>query len=400
MTGRAGDRVRDASGAATRGRVRLTDAQRIAWLRLIRSERVGPVTFRDLVNRFGGAEAALEALPALSRKGGSARAIEPASRAAAEAELAALQAIGARLVALGEEGYPDALAAIEAPPPLLAIKGRSALAHQTAVAIVGSRDASAAGRRIARTIAAEVCRAGITVASGLARGIDAAAHEAALETGQETGVGGTIAVVAGGIDVVYPPEHQALMSRIGREGLVISELPPGFLPRGQDFPRRNRIISGLSLGVLVVEAARRSGSQITARFALEQGREVMAVPGNPLDPRASGTNQLLKEGATLVTEAEDVLKVLLPMRERPARPARSLAEAGADEDPGLADALVEEPVGSERDRVLGALGAAPIGIDELARETGLQASTVRIVLMELDLAGRIERHQGQRVSLS
>jgi DNA processing protein len=362
----------------------LTEGQRLAWLRLIRSENVGPVTFREIVNHFGGAEEALDALPELSRRGGRGRAIRICTKADAEAELAKVAMAGATAAAIDEDGYPPLLAATEAPPPILYLKGRRELAAQTALAIVGARDASAAGRKLTGTIADALGRAGIVVASGLARGIDTAAHEATLRTG-------TIAVVAGGIDIVYPPENEALTRRIEQDGLVIAENPPGFVPRGQDFPRRNRIISGLAMGVLVVEAAQRSGSHITTRFALEQGREVFAVPGHPLDPRAAGTNRLLKQGATLVTEAADVLEVIAPMLARPVDIPRRL-------DPPAKPRPTEVATG-ERKIILEALGPAPVGVDDLVRTTGLEARIVRVVLLELDLAGRLERHGGQRVSL-
>jgi DNA processing protein len=362
----------------------LTDDQRLAWLRLIRSENVGPVTFREIVNHFGGAEEALDALPELSRRGGRGRAIRICSKADAEAELAKAARTGATVAAIDEEGYPPLLAATEAPPPLLYLKGRREIAAQTTVAIVGARDASAAGRKLTGGIAGALGRAGLVVASGLARGIDSAAHEAALDTG-------TIAVVAGGIDIIYPPENESLTRQIEAGGLVIAENPPGFVPRGRDFPRRNRIISGLALGVLVVEAAKRSGSHITARFALEQGREVFAVPGHPLDPRAAGTNHLLKQGATLVTEAADVLEVIAPLLERPVDLPQRL------EPPARPKPL--EVASGERRIVLEALGPAPVGVDDLVRMTKLEARTVKVVLLELDLAGRLERHGGQRVSL-
>ncbi|MEZ5926399.1 MAG: DNA-processing protein DprA [Hyphomicrobiaceae bacterium] len=362
----------------------LSDRQRLAWLRLIRSENVGPVTFREIVNHFGGAEEALAALPELSRRGGRGRPIRIGSAADAEAELARAENVGARAVAIDESGYPPLLAATEAPPPILYVKGNTHLADQTAIAIVGARDASAAGRKLTGTIAEALGRAGLVIASGLARGIDTAAHEATLSTG-------TLAVVAGGVDIVYPPENEALMRRIGETGMLIAENPPGFVPRGQDFPRRNRIISGLAMGVLVVEAAKRSGSHITARFALEQGREVFAVPGHPLDPRAAGTNHLLKQGATLVTEAADIVEVIGPMLGRPITLARRLKP--------LAEARPTEVATGARKTILEALGPAPIGIDDLVRTTGLDAQTVAVVLLELDLAGRLERYGGQRVSL-
>ncbi len=372
----------------------LSRAQKLAWLRLIRSENVGPVTFRDLVNHFGGAEAALEALPTLSRRGGARRALRIATSAEAEREWRRAEAHGACLVAIGEPGYPEWLAALEAPPPLLYVKGRKALAAEPIVAIVGARNGSAAGQKMARLLAEGLGQAGIVVASGLARGIDGAAHRAALERG-------TIAVVAGGIDVVYPPEHRRLQAAIAEQGLLISERAPGTVPRGQDFPRRNRIISGISAAVVVVEAARRSGSLITARFALEQGREVFAVPGHPLDPRAAGTNALLRKGASLCTSVDDVIECLAPILDSPppARAPRFLETL----DDGTTDAETvdwSEPLPeSDRERVVAALGAAPIEIDELCRATELDSRRVRVVLLELELAGRLERHAQQLVSL-
>ena len=382
------------------GRTRLTPAplpqasldaaQRLACLRLIRSDNVGPVTFRELINHFGGAEPALAALPELSRRGGR-HSIRICPEAQARSELEAAERIGARPLFTIEPGYPPALATLDAPPPLLYAKGDIALLARPIVAIVGARNGSAGGQKIARTFAARLGRAGWVVASGLARGIDGAAHDAALETG-------TVAVLAGGPDNVYPPEHAELHRRIGERGCLISENPPGFVPRAQDFPRRNRIISGISLGVVVVEAARRSGTLITARAAADQGRLVFAVPGHPLDPRAEGTNGLLKQGATMATEPEDVLEALEPMLSR----ASSFA---AEPDPGMrsASALPSQhsmDLGErDLDRVLAALGPAPIDIDELVRATGLPPRSLQVALIELALAGRIERHGHQLVSL-
>lgn len=283
----------------------LTPAARIACLRLIRSEGVGPATFYDLIAHTGTPEAALAALPELARRGGRTRPIRICTAAQAEAELEAAQRIGASVLFSIEPAYPVALAAVDCPPPLIYVKGDTGLLARPALAIVGSRQCSAAGHKLAGQFARALGEQGLVIASGLARGIDAAAHQAALTTG-------TIAVIAGGIDTVYPPEHADLQQRIAEGGCVVSEMPPGFKPRAQDFPRRNRIISGLSRGVLVIEAARRSGTLVTARLAGEQGREVFAVPGHPLDPRAEGTNQLLKSGATLVTTAEDVFEALRP----------------------------------------------------------------------------------------
>jgi DNA processing protein len=369
----------------------LDDTQRLACLRLIRSEQVGPSTFRDLINHFGGAEAALDALPGLAHRGGRRRPIELCPRNVAEAELAAASKVGARPLFTIEPGYPPALAHVEVPPPMLYVKGRSELLDRPSLAVVGSRNASAAGQRLARQLAATLGREGLAIVSGLARGIDAAAHEAALPTG-------TIAVVAGGIDCVYPPEHGALQERIAVEGCLVSEQPPGFVPRAQDFPRRNRIISGISLGVVIVEAARRSGSLITARQAGEQGREVMAVPGHPLDPRAEGTNQLLKDGATLVTGPDDVLAALGPIlggRTRDVGPQFRDSGNPSPTNPVQASSVNDVA----RKLVVDALGPAPVNVDELARATGLPISIVKVVLLELALAGRIEQHGSQLVSL-
>jgi DNA processing protein len=361
--------------------------ERLACLRLIRSDNVGPVTFRELINLYGGAAAALEALPELVRRGGG-RELRICPRARAEAELEAADRVGATPLFTIEPGYPKALAAVDVPPPLIYIRGRSELLNQPALAIVGSRQASAAGHKLAHTFAAAIGSAGFVIVSGLARGIDGAAHQAALATG-------TVAVLAGGIDNVYPPEHADLMARIGETGCLVSEQPPGFQPRGADFPRRNRIISGMSLGVLVIEAARRSGTLVTARLAAEQGREVFAVPGHPLDPRAEGTNGLLKGGATLVTEPADVLDALAPLVGGRLRWFEDKGEVTDQAPRHLPPPLIS---GDDRDRVLGVLGPAPIDIDQVARATGLSVRSVQILLIELDLTGRIERHGGQLVS--
>jgi DNA processing protein len=372
----------------------LDAAQRLACLRLIRSDNVGPVTFRELINHFGGAVQALEALPELSRKGGRRQALRICAREIAEAELEAAGKIGARPIFTIEPGYPPALAAVDSPPPLLYVKGNTGHLARPMIAIVGARNGSAAGQKLARLFASHLGTAGFVIASGLARGIDAAAHDAALATG-------TVAVVAGGIDNIYPPENAGLQREIGERGCLVTENPPGFVPRAQDFPRRNRIISGLSLGVLIVEAARRSGTLITARMAGEQGREVFAIPGHPLDPRAEGTNALIKSGATMVTEPEDVLSALAPMLREGPGPAflavpGGLPSSGAREPSPPREAL-QMPDG-DRERLLAALGPAPVDIDELGRATGLPARAIQIALLELALAGRVERHGHQLVS--
>jgi DNA processing protein len=365
--------------------VRLTDEQRIDWLRLIRSHNVGPRTFRALINHFGGARAALDALPGLARRGGSGSIPQVCSREQAEREIEAARKLGAAFVAIGESDYPQRLQMIDDAPPLLAVRGyREALALP-AVGIVGSRNASAAGLKMTQRIAHGLSEAGFATASGLARGIDAAAHRATLETG-------TIAVLAGGHDHVYPPEHEELLEKILPAGAAISEMPFGWEPRARDFPRRNRLISGLSLGVVIVEAAQRSGSLITARMALEQGREVFAVPGSPLDPRAEGTNGLLKQGATPVTEAADIVSVLRPIMgvDAPIREPEP-ADGNADNFP--------EPAADERARIVELLSPAPVSIDDLVRLSQTSPRAVRTILLELEIAGRLERHGGGMVSL-
>lgn len=365
--------------------MRLDDAQRRDWLRLIRTENVGPRIFRNLVNRFGGASSALEALPTLARRGGSLITPRIPSAAEAEDEIAALARLGGRFIALGEPNYPPALRAIEDAPPLIAIRGRAERLVEPVVGIVGARNASGAGRTMTARLARGLGEAGFVVASGLARGIDTTAHEASLASG-------TIAVVAGGHDRPYPRENEALQARIAEVGVVLSEMPMGWEPRARDFPRRNRIVSGLSLGVVVVEAAERSGSLITARLAGEQGREVFAVPGSPLDPRAGGTNSLIKQGAVLVTDVADIIDVLRPMVGR----IDLLAGSEEEGDAGLDHA---EPADDARGRIVTLLGAAPVGIDELVVLSGRPAGEVQIVLLELELAGRLERHTGNAVSL-
>jgi DNA processing protein len=364
----------------------LNPAERLDWLRLIRSENVGPITFYQLLARFGSAEAALEALPRIARSGGRAKPLTICSRAAAERELAALQAAGARLVAWGEPDYPSALAAVDDAPPLLVMKGVARLFDRTGVAIVGARNASANGRRFARDIAVQLGQQGLLIVSGLARGIDAAAHEGALATG-------TAAVLAGGIDKIYPPENRALHDAIAERGALLAEMPIGTEPQARHFPRRNRIISGASLGVLVVEAATRSGSLITARFALEQGREVFAVPGSPLDPRCRGTNDLIRSGAILVESADDILRELAPAL----RPA--LAERRADAPVDAREAPTDTDLTQARQKITELLSPNSAPVDEIVRQCQLSPALVVTVLLELELAGRIERHPGNRVSL-
>jgi len=363
----------------------LSDEERLDWLRLIRSENIGPAVFDQLLEAFGSATDALEALPDLSRKGGLKRAIQICSRAEAQAELGSAASIGARFVAKCEPDYPALLRHIDSAPPLICIKGHPELLARETIAIVGSRNASANGKRLARIFATELGRAGFTIVSGLARGIDTAAHEAALAQG-------TVAVLANGIDIVYPPENAPLQKAIGQDGLLVSETPPGTEPREKSFPRRNRIISGLSRGVIIVEAALRSGSLITARFANEQGREVFAVPGSPFDPRAEGTNRLISDGAHLLTKSQDVLDAIASMRPRIAENAR--------EAPSAAPPIETEGEGSLRVAILSLLSPAPTDIDDLIRESGASAQLVLGLLLELELAGKLVRHGRQLVSLT
>jgi len=365
---------------------RLTDDERLDWLRLIRSENVGPVTFFDLLAQYETAAAALDALPELAERGGRRKPLRICSRRDAEREIAtARKRSRATLIAVGEPEYPARLAAIPTPPPLIYLAGDLALAQKPIVSIVGSRNASAAGRKLTLEIARRLSAAGIAVASGLARGIDTSAHQGALD-------GGTVAVLAGGIDIRYPPENEPLYDSIAASGLLIAECAPGFKPRGVDFPRRNRIISGISSGVLIVEATIRSGSMVTARHAGEQGRDVMAVPGHPLDPRAEGPNALLKDGAALIRKAEDVLEALAGVEmcaEAPRRPS------------GFAEPETPFDVGDHaRNLVIEALSPVPVEVDELIRQTGLSARAVAVALIELELAGRIVREGRHRVALA
>ncbi|MEO3385952.1 DNA-processing protein DprA [Mesorhizobium sp. CAU 1741] len=363
----------------------LSDRQRLQWLRLIRTETVGPATFRELINRYGSAGTAIEMLPELAARGGATRLPRIPDEREVEAEMEAARRNGARFVAIGEADYPQMLRRMDLPPPLIAVKGRSEVFGLPAVSIVGARNASLAGIRMAKQLAHELGREGYAIASGLARGIDAAAHAGSLDTG-------TIAVLAGGLDCPYPPENHALCREIAERGAVISEMPFGWEPRARDFPRRNRLVAGLGLGLVVVEAAKRSGSLISARLANEMGRIVFAVPGSPLDPRASGTNGLLKDGATIVTETRDVLEALAPLNGGPTPVPPLLSEP---EEPTSAP----PPGDSDRGRVTEALGPVPVHVDELIRHTGLHPSQVMTILLELDLAGRLERHVGGSVSL-
>ncbi len=365
---------------------RLSDRQRVNWLRLIRTPNVGPASFRDLINRFGSAEAAIEMLPELTLAGGAGRTVRIPSVAEVEAELEAAAKAGARFVGIGEPDYPPLLRRMDHPPPLLSVKGEAAVFALPPVAVVGARNASLAGVKFARMIAAELGRHGDGVVSGLARVIATAAHEGSLSTG-------AVAVLAGGIDRPYPPENVDLLGRIvSTAGAAVSEMPIGWEPRAQDFPRRNRIIAGMSFGLVVVEAAKRSGSLISARLAGEMGRLVFAVPGSPLDPRAAGANGLLKEGAILVTDASDVINAIAPLTGATLQLPPKL-----EEPPDFGS--TPPPLDSDRHRVIEALGPTPVGVDEIIRHTGLHPAQVFMILLELDLAGRLERHSGGSVSL-
>lgn len=363
----------------------LSDEQRIDWLRLIRTENVGPRTFRALLTHYGSARSALDALPELASRGGAAMPIRAFPREEAEREIEDAQRVGVTFVALCEGGYPRRLQAIDDAPPILAVRGNHEALKRPMIAIVGSRNASAAGIKFAGRLARDLAAEGFVIVSGLARGIDAAAHRATVPTG-------TVAALAGGHMCVYPPEHAPLLDALVAEGAAISEMPLAWEPRARDFPRRNRLVSGLSLGVVVIEAARRSGSLITARMALEQGREVFAVPGSPLDPRADGTNGLIKQGATLVSEAADVLSVIRPIMGRIGDPI--FREPDQER---ISDA---EPDSDLRGRILALLGPTPVTADDLVRLSGASPALVRVVLLELDLAGRLERHGGSMVSLA
>lgn len=349
-------------------------------LRLLRTPGIGPVTYRQLVARFGSAAAALQAVPDLARRGGG-KAPALCSRDQAEREIARVEKLGAKFIALGQGLYPRLLSELDDAPPLLTAKGNLNLLDRQAVAIVGARNASAAACRFARGLAHDLGQHDLVVVSGLARGIDSAAHDGALETG-------TIGIVAGGIDVFYPPENEPRQTALYERGLVLAEMPPGTEPRARHFPYRNRIIAGMSSGTVVVEAAPRSGSLITARLAAEAGREVLAVPGSPFDPRAQGCNQLIRDGATLIQNAADVVEAVRPFEDRVRAAAAAYHPQVEDMNGGDALDLIEE-----------LLGPSPVPVDEIIRLSGAPSGAVQMALLELDLAGRLDRHAGGRVSL-
>ncbi len=368
----------------------LNEKERLDWLQLIRTANIGPITFHQLIARCGSAGEALTILPDLSTKAGRPRPLRAASRNAAEAELDAAFAHDVRVIAFCEDDYPAPLKAIADPPPLIFLRGHAALFEKPAIAIIGARNASGVGRKMARSLAADLGEAGVVIVSGLARGIDGAAHAAALSTG-------TVAVVAGGVDVIYPPEHDQLTEDIARDGAVISECPMGQQPTARDFPKRNRLISGLSRGVVVVEAAARSGTLITARCALEQGREVFAVPGSPLDPRCQGANRLIRDGATLIETAQDVLDVLAEQERGAREDRRDLFDWAPEQTAGEPDPAA---VAAMREEILGLLSYTPQHRDDLIRELQPAPGLFADALLELVLTGAAEEHSGGRFSLA
>lgn len=365
----------------------LSDTERRDWLRLIRCETVGPITFFALLRRFGHARAALDALPDLARRGGRRKPIRIFSADDAERELEATAAFGARMIARCDSDYPPLLAEIADAPPLISVRGDHRLLARPTVAMVGSRNASLNGRRFARQLAEDLGAVPLVVASGLARGIDTAAHQGALKSG-------TVAVVAGGVDVIYPEENRDLYGEIVSRGLVMSEVAAGVRPQARHFPRRNRLISGLARGVVVVEANMRSGSLITARMALDQGREVFAVPGSPLDPRARGTNDLIRQGAILTESATDIRRALDEMM-TPLAPRLTPVDVG----PRVSDLAGTAEAAAARRTLAETLSPTPVTVDEIIRTCQLSPAVVTTVLLELELAGRLERHPGNKVSL-
>lgn len=365
----------------------INDKEKLARLRLIRTENIGPVTFQRLIDRFTTAERALDALPDMAARGGKTS-FTPYPEADARREAEATYKFGAKMIFRGTPEYPALLAEVDDAPPVLTVLGDIAMLSRKGLGIVGSRNASLAGRKLTETLSQKVAEAGYIITSGLARGIDSAAHQQALTTG-------TIAVVAGGIDVVYPRENEKLYRDIAAQGAIVAESPFGTEPLARHFPRRNRIISGLSLGVLVMEAAEKSGSLITARMAVEQNREVFAVPGSPLDPRAGGTNALIKDGAHMTTCADDILSVLNSLRHSPLRDQPAAAWDGPD-----SDTVRISPDAKLYDQVVEQLSYTPVSVDELIRSMDVPAAYVLTILLELEIAGRVERHRGNTVSLA
>ena len=361
-------------------------------LRLIRSENIGPVTYRQLIQRFGSAALALAAIPDLARRGGG-RSPRIAEAKLIEAEMKAVRALGAGLLFIGDPAYPRLLAELGNPPPILLWQGRLELMEQPMVAMVGARNASAAACRFSRDLAKGLTDSGVTIVSGLARGVDTAAHQGSLEAA-------TIAVIAGGLDVFYPPENEGLQQTIAERGLLLAEQPPGTEPRARHFPYRNRIIAGLTRGTVVIEAAPRSGSLITARLAAEAGRQVMAVPGSPLDPRSRGCNTLIRDGATLVQSVEDILELIRHFDDRAESVWHQKELRDDQEIATISETGQTDMDRAERAPVIELLGLTPVAVDEIVRQSGLPPPTVQLALLELELAGRLTRHAGARVSLS
>jgi DNA processing protein len=365
--------------------MQLSDTERLAWLRLSRTEGIGPQTFHKLIARYKTATKVLEALPILLNKGGAKRGLSVYSEDQALKEIAATAKAGAQLIGACESHYPDMLRNSDAAPPLLCVAGNLSLLQKTSVGIVGARTASASGRKMARILAHGVAEAGFLVTSGLARGIDTAAHEAATPAR-------TAAIIAGGIDHLYPPENADLQKAIARDGLLITEMPIGTAPRAEHFPRRNRIISGMSTAVIIVEAALRSGSLITARYANEQNREVFAVPGSPLDPRCEGTNRLIKDGANILTSVNDVLDFLT----REKSPMQGMLFERQTEPLLPPDQDADD---TTRHEIIGLLSVNAVDIDDLIREANSPPEAVMAVLLELEVAGRLTRSAGGMVAL-
>ena len=367
----------------------LDENERRNWLRLIRSENVGPATFWKLLEYYGSATDALAAIPELAQQGGKTRKIKICSERDVDRELGQIRKWGAEVLSAADPTYPLSLKSISIPPPVLCARGDTQLLNRQLISIVGARNASASGRKLAQSLARDLGQAGFVIVSGLARGIDTAAHEGALSSG-------TIAVLAGGVDCHYPPQNKDLYNTISTSGLIVSEQPLGYVAQARDFPKRNRIVSGLALGVVIVEASLRSGSLITANFAADQGRDVFAVPGSPLDPRARGPNRLIRDGAILVENAEQVLQTLKALRmleaqEPPPLPASEINQFN------VANENSEDLSGARR-KLIDLLGPTPTTVDELIRLGDVTPATVHRVLLELELAGRLERHHGGRIS--
>jgi DNA processing protein len=359
-------------------------------LRLIRSENIGPVIYQQMIRRFGSAARALEAIPDMAKRGGG-RTPRIADPKQIDAEINAARDLGARFLFLDDPEYPALLAELGNPPPTLLWQGRLELLEQPTVAIVGARNASAAACRFASDLANSLAEAGVSIVSGLAKGIDTAAHRGSLGKA-------TIAVIAGGLDVFYPPENEELQRNIAERGLLLAEQPPGTEPRARHFPYRNRIIAGLSRGTVIIEAAPRSGSLITARLAAEAGRQVMAIPGSPLDPRSRGCNMLIREGATLVQSADDVLELVRHFDDRAESTLRSEEVGNNCKFSHIQESDDLDVSDLDREPLLSLLSATPVTVDDLIRQSGLSPASVQFALLELELAGRLDRHAGARVS--